>query len=139
MAIYTSFRVSKRGKYLNIGSLIAIPILSIVLIIFIPRGDFNTLWKLIPSFGVVAYSVVFVTVLPKDLKTAKSWISYLIVLVGLFTYICKIPDRLAPGRFDVVGSGHQIMHICVVITIATYSSQYRGRWYLPDHSYKSLK
>ncbi|KIY72679.1 HlyIII-domain-containing protein [Cylindrobasidium torrendii FP15055 ss-10] len=36
-------------------------------------------------------------------------------LVGASLYANRIPERLAPGRFDYFFSSHQIFHVCVVL------------------------
>lgn len=32
----------------------------------------------------------------------------------------KVPERFAPGRFDVWGSSHQIFHVCVLLGAASH-------------------
>lgn len=36
------------------------------------------------------------------------------VLIG-FLYTSHLPERLAPGKFDIVGHSHQLLHICGVL------------------------
>jgi adiponectin receptor len=36
-------------------------------------------------------------------------------LIGVFAYGLKVPERLFPGRFDIVGQSHQILHVSVII------------------------
>lgn len=36
------------------------------------------------------------------------------LLIGFF-YATHLPERLAPGKFDIVGHSHQILHICGVL------------------------
>ena len=38
-------------------------------------------------------------------------LTYLFYLLGMLTYSLKVPERWAPGKFDLVGVGHQFMHI----------------------------
>lgn len=33
---------------------------------------------------------------------------------GVVIYASKVPEKLAPGRFDIVGSSHQIFHVLVL-------------------------
>ena len=35
---------------------------------------------------------------------------------GLFVY--AIPESYAPGKFDIVGSSHQLWHICIFVFTA---------------------
>ncbi|KAF2457764.1 adipor-like receptor [Lineolata rhizophorae] len=35
-------------------------------------------------------------------------------ILGAAVYAARVPERLSPGRFDVVGSSHQIFHVLVV-------------------------
>ena len=129
IAMYASQKYSKRDRYSYIRLLKAIPTVTIILIILVPSGDYGTLWTLIPIFGVVTYIAILVARLPKKLKSFQSWISLSIMFLGAFTYICAIPDRLAPGKYDLIGSGHQIMHICVALVIMSYSNIYRGQYF----------
>mmetsp|Transcript_4361 Transcript_4361/g.7068 ORF Transcript_4361/g.7068 Transcript_4361/m.7068 type:complete len:183 (-) Transcript_4361:22-570(-) len=34
---------------------------------------------------------------------------------GVIFYACKAPERLFPGRFNILFSSHQIWHVCVVL------------------------
>ena len=36
-------------------------------------------------------------------------------LLGAGLYAARLPEKLAPGRFDIVGSSHQIFHVLVVL------------------------
>ena len=36
-------------------------------------------------------------------------------LVGAATYAARVPERWYPTRFDIVGNGHQILHVMVVL------------------------
>lgn len=38
----------------------------------------------------------------------------LLNFTGAALYGARIPERLFPGKFDYVGSGHQLMHILVM-------------------------
>jgi adiponectin receptor len=35
-------------------------------------------------------------------------------ILGAGIYAARVPERLMPGRFDIVGSSHQIFHVLVV-------------------------
>mmetsp|Transcript_63509 Transcript_63509/g.189236 ORF Transcript_63509/g.189236 Transcript_63509/m.189236 type:complete len:278 (+) Transcript_63509:24-857(+) len=35
-------------------------------------------------------------------------------------FVTLVPERLAPGRFDLVGSSHQIWHVLIFIAVAAY-------------------
>ncbi|KFY23639.1 hypothetical protein V493_05740 [Pseudogymnoascus sp. VKM F-4281 (FW-2241)] len=39
---------------------------------------------------------------------------------GAVVYMAKVPERFAPGRFDVWGSSHQIFHVCVLLGAASH-------------------
>lgn len=39
---------------------------------------------------------------------------------GANKFQTKVPERFAPGRFDVWGSSHQIFHICVLLGAASH-------------------
>ncbi|KAH8176146.1 hemolysin-III related domain-containing protein [Sarocladium implicatum] len=36
-------------------------------------------------------------------------------IIGVAAYAAKIPERFFPGRFDIIGQSHQIMHVSVVV------------------------
>ena len=33
--------------------------------------------------------------------------------LGFFFFASRLPERIAPGRFDLLGASHQIWHACV--------------------------
>jgi len=35
-------------------------------------------------------------------------------IIGAGLYAARFPERMAPGRFDIWGSSHQIFHVCVL-------------------------
>lgn len=41
-------------------------------------------------------------------------------LAGVGFYAAKVPERLWPGRFDIVGSSHQIFHVMVLFGAAAH-------------------
>ena len=41
-------------------------------------------------------------------------------IVGAGIYAARIPEKWYPGRFDVVGSSHQIFHLFVVAAAASH-------------------
>jgi len=59
------------------------------------------------SHGFIKTSLFFSPILP-------SVASY---IFGLIFYATQFPERIAPGRFDVVGHAHQIWHISIVVAI----------------------
>ncbi|CCH59641.1 hypothetical protein TBLA_0B08255 [Henningerozyma blattae CBS 6284] len=47
--------------------------------------------------------------------------SVLCYIVGTLIYVFKIPEKFYPGRFDLVGSSHQLFHIFIVFgTVCHY-------------------
>lgn len=36
-------------------------------------------------------------------------------IVGAIIYACRIPEKYYPKTFDILGSSHQIFHVCVVV------------------------
>ena len=40
---------------------------------------------------------------------------------GAAVYAARVPERWAPGRFDVVGASHQIMHVLVICGAVSHS------------------
>ena len=52
----------------------------------------------------------------------KIFLSYSLYALGIVFYISRFPERLFPGRFDLLGASHQLWHCCVVLAAqATYS------------------
>ena len=47
-------------------------------------------------------------------------LTYMSYIVGVLMYAFKIPERWAPGNYDLVGSGHQWMHLFTSIGSAFY-------------------
>lgn len=41
-------------------------------------------------------------------------------LIGAALYAARLPERLAPGRFDLIGASHNIFHILVVTAATTH-------------------
>lgn len=41
-------------------------------------------------------------------------------IVGASIYAVRIPERWAPGKFDIWGNSHQIFHVLVLIAAATH-------------------
>ncbi|KAN0060360.1 hypothetical protein ACQY0O_007689 [Thecaphora frezii] len=41
-------------------------------------------------------------------------------VVGAVLYMLRIPERFAPGRFDLVGSSHQIFHCLILLAAAAH-------------------
>ncbi|XP_059120771.1 membrane progestin receptor delta-like [Peromyscus eremicus] len=39
----------------------------------------------------------------------------LCALLTGFLFAARLPERLAPGRFDYIGHSHQLLHICAVL------------------------
>lgn len=55
----------------------------------------------------------------------------LLFLVSAFWYFSGLPERLAPGRFDLVGTSHQIFHCFVFVACAVFvESLIHLRWLL---------
>ncbi|XP_063850785.1 progestin and adipoQ receptor family member 3-like isoform X3 [Scylla paramamosain] len=44
-------------------------------------------------------------------------VMYIISGAAVFVYLGKIPERYFPGRFDIVGSSHQLWHLIVVAAL----------------------
>ena len=45
----------------------------------------------------------------------NSKMHFVIVILNLLLFVlfvCKIPERLSPGKFDLMGNSHQLTHIC---------------------------
>ncbi|SPO34754.1 related to Adiponectin receptor 1 [Pseudozyma flocculosa] len=41
-------------------------------------------------------------------------------VVGAVLYMLRVPERFAPGRFDLVGSSHQIFHCLILLAAAAH-------------------
>lgn len=37
------------------------------------------------------------------------------LLTGVFVFVCRIPERLSPGSFDILGHSHQLWHMFAVL------------------------
>lgn len=51
-----------------------------------------------------------------------TWVVFqgLLYIIGASIYATRIPEKWYPGRFDVVGSSHQIFHVFVVAAAASH-------------------
>lgn len=60
-----------------------------------------------------------------DERMGLSWmlLQGVLYVVGATIYAARVPERWAPGRFDLVGASHQIFHVFVLVAAAT---QFRG-------------
>lgn len=43
------------------------------------------------------------------------WSGALVYLTGGILYGCRIPERFHPGKYDLCGASHQLMHIAVIV------------------------
>jgi len=41
-------------------------------------------------------------------------------IAGALTYAARIPEKWYPGRFDIIGSSHQLFHFAVVLAIVAH-------------------
>lgn len=41
-------------------------------------------------------------------------------IIGAAIYAFRVPERWAPGKFDIWGSSHQIFHVLILIAAATH-------------------
>jgi adiponectin receptor len=60
-------------------------------------------------------------------------------IMGAIFYMTKFPERLYPGKFDLLGNSHQIFHIFVIMAALIY---YFSMKYIADarlnHHFKDL-
>ncbi|XP_050997862.1 membrane progestin receptor delta-like [Acomys russatus] len=49
-----------------------------------------------------------------ELSSSHAYHLLCAVLTG-FLFAARLPERLAPGRFDYIGHSHQLFHICAVL------------------------
>lgn len=56
-------------------------------------------------------------------RISLGWIGMLATCngVGCVVYTIKFPERWFPGRFDIWGASHQVMHIMVVLAALCYT------------------
>ncbi|GMM35374.1 PAQR-type receptor [Saccharomycopsis crataegensis] len=55
-------------------------------------------------------------------------------IFGAFLYAARVPERFAPGKFDIWGHSHQIFHVLVVIAACCHGRGLMGA-YLYSHHY----
>ena len=41
--------------------------------------------------------------------------AFLALIIGLLIYVASVPERFAPGVFDLFGYSHHLMHICLIV------------------------
>lgn len=41
-------------------------------------------------------------------------------ILGAGIYAARVPERLRPGKFDILGSSHQIFHVLVVLAAVSH-------------------
>ncbi|CAI9739416.1 progestin and adipoQ receptor family member 3-like [Octopus vulgaris] len=54
----------------------------------------------------------------------KIVVMYLIGVGAVFFYLSQVPERLAPGIFDIVGASHQIWHIFIFSSLVWWRKSY---------------
>ena len=82
----------------------------------------ETRWLRITFFISMAASAllpVFHLMLIQGAAPTVEWIFPLLksmgsYLLGVFVYANQYPEKLFPGRFDHLGSSHQLWHLCVL-------------------------
>lgn len=47
--------------------------------------------------------------------TAAELAMGLVYIIGAVVYATKVPEKWLPGRFDIIGHSHQILHVLVVV------------------------
>lgn len=48
---------------------------------------------------------------------------------GAAIYAARVPEKWSPGTFDIIGSSHQIFHICVVLGVILHSIALLGTYH----------
>lgn len=51
----------------------------------------------------------------RDALSSNHGYHLLCALLSGFLFAARLPERLAPGRFDYIGHSHQLFHICAVL------------------------
>jgi len=51
-----------------------------------------------------------------------------IMLFGALVFALRVTDRLLPGRVNIIGSSHNIMHCAVVLSNLVFLAGIRGLW-----------
>lgn len=54
----------------------------------------------------------------RDALSSNHGYHLLCALLSGFLFAARLPERLAPGRFDYIGHSHQLFHICAVCSSA---------------------
>lgn len=64
----------------------------------------------------------------------RIFLLYFFGAFGAFFYVTRIPESLAPGRFDLIGSSHQVWHVCsALVFIAGHQTQQLLFQYVTSH------
>lgn len=50
----------------------------------------------------------------------KFILQFFVTLVAIVFFTKYIPERFAPGRFDIIGNSHQFWHVAIYVSIALY-------------------
>ena len=129
---YYFFYYENKFKYFY---LFEISILGIVIFLFsILSSEFSKPYKrtfrgvLFLTFGIcTGIPIIHMTFFENTIKgynpgiKLKNWyiggISY---IIGAFLYILRFPEKKFKGKFDYIGSSHQLFHILVVIGAASH-------------------
>ncbi|GJJ79011.1 adiponectin receptor [Entomortierella parvispora] len=96
----------------------------------------ETRWLRITFFISMAASAllpVFHLALIQGAGPTLEWITPLLksmgsYLLGVFVYANQYPERLLPGRFDHLGSSHQLWHLCVLGGVYFHFTAALGFW-----------
>ncbi|PNS20771.1 Cell morphoproteinsis protein PAG1 [Sphaceloma murrayae] len=89
----------------------------------------------------VGHAVVAFGVAECDRRMGLSWVvrQGVLYIAGAGLYAARIPERWAPGRFDIWGSSHQIFHFLVVFAACAHlkglllALDYKYNGMIPDY------
>ncbi|KAF3926433.1 hypothetical protein AA313_de0205867 [Arthrobotrys entomopaga] len=80
------------------------------------RGAFYTAFGA-SSFAPIVHAVIIYGWKEQKERMGLIWWAYVALFdtIGVVAYGAKIPERFFPGKFDIVGQSHQILHVSVIV------------------------
>ncbi|KAI1294764.1 Adiponectin receptor protein [Halotydeus destructor] len=71
----------------------------------------------VPNISAFYHSLVDISLYHPHLVSSVIWCllgTYGLPLIGAALYLTKVPERFYPGKFDLIGHSHQLMHLLVL-------------------------
>ena len=68
------------------------------------------------ALGFVIHGLILYGWKTQNARMSLSWMAWMAAfnMIGAIAYPARVPERFAPGKFDIYGNSHQILHVMVI-------------------------